>query len=193
MIFTHDTEEALQAATALVNSESAGADELLDAQQFEQFVGQWQWTGVRTYDEAERRWVRALRPSLRTLWQLRSEDETVQLVNALLVKGRALPQLVRHEGWEDYHLHATSRDTPLATRWMVEVAMAMVDVVRAGQLSRLQICAAEDCENVLVDLSKNRSRRFCEAGCGNRTNVAAYRARQRAVDEDSSVPGRHRG
>jgi predicted RNA-binding Zn ribbon-like protein len=31
---------------------------------------------------------------------------------------------------------------------------------------------------VLVDLSKNRSRRFCDSGCGNRTNVAAYRARR---------------
>ena len=34
--------------------------------------------------------------------------------------------------------------------------------------------------DVIVDLSKNRSRRFCESGCGNRANVAAYRARVRA-------------
>jgi hypothetical protein len=31
---------------------------------------------------------------------------------------------------------------------------------------------------VVVDLSRNRSKRFCEAGCGNRAAVAAYRARQ---------------
>ncbi|MEO6955771.1 MAG: CGNR zinc finger domain-containing protein [Antricoccus sp.] len=30
-----------------------------------------------------------------------------------------------------------------------------------------------------MDLSRNRSKRFCEGGCGNRTNVAAYRARAR--------------
>jgi len=30
---------------------------------------------------------------------------------------------------------------------------------------------------VHVDLSKNRSRRFCSTACANRTNVAAYRTR----------------
>jgi predicted RNA-binding Zn ribbon-like protein len=60
----------------------------------------------------------------------------------------------------------------------VEAAMAFVDVVRARDLSRLRICAADDCVSVVVDLSKNRSKRFCDGGCGNRTAVAAYRARK---------------
>jgi predicted RNA-binding Zn ribbon-like protein len=60
----------------------------------------------------------------------------------------------------------------------VECAMALVDVIRAGELDRLKLCDAEDCDDVLVDLSKNRSRRFCHGGCGNRANVAAYRARK---------------
>ena len=59
---------------------------------------------------------------------------------------------------------------------LVEAAMAIVDVVRAGELGRLRVCAAEDCRDLLLDLSKNRSRRFCDGGCGNPTNVAAYRA-----------------
>ena len=33
--------------------------------------------------------------------------------------------------------------------------------------------------NLLIDLSRNHSRRFCDDGCGNRANVAAYRARRR--------------
>jgi predicted RNA-binding Zn ribbon-like protein len=33
---------------------------------------------------------------------------------------------------------------------------------------------------VHVDLSKNRSRRFCSLSCSNRTNVAAYRTRRAA-------------
>jgi predicted RNA-binding Zn ribbon-like protein len=61
---------------------------------------------------------------------------------------------------------------------LVEAAMAFVDVIRTDQLDRLRVCAGTDCADVLVDLSKNRSRRFCESGCGNRANVAAYRARQ---------------
>jgi predicted RNA-binding Zn ribbon-like protein len=57
--------------------------------------------------------------------------------------------------------------------------MAFVDVIRTDELDRLRVCTADDCNNVVVDLSKNRSRRFCERGCGNRANVAAYRARKR--------------
>jgi predicted RNA-binding Zn ribbon-like protein len=95
----------------------------------------------------------------------------------MLREGRALPQLVRHDEWE-YHLHATDADEPLDVRLMVEFAMAMVDVIRLQGLDRLRVCAAADCSDVLVDLSKNRSRRFCESGCGNRQNVAAYRARK---------------
>jgi predicted RNA-binding Zn ribbon-like protein len=60
----------------------------------------------------------------------------------------------------------------------VEAAMAMTDVIRADEMSRLRICEYLDCDNVVVDLSKNRSRRYCEAGCGNRAAVAAYRARK---------------
>ena len=41
--------------------------------------------------------------------------------------------------------------------------MAFVDVIRTGELDRLRVCAADDCDDVLVDLSKNRSRRFCDA------------------------------
>src|SRR5579875_2383320 len=82
-------------------------------------------------------------------------------VNTLLRRESALPQLVRHDDW-DWHLRATPPDAPLAARWIVEVAMAMVDVVRAGELRRLRACAAEDCNGVLVDLSRNRSKRYCD-------------------------------
>ncbi|WP_447646541.1 CGNR zinc finger domain-containing protein [Nocardioides zeae] len=56
--------------------------------------------------------------------------------------------------------------------------MAMIDVIRADEMSRLGTCAADDCAGVVLDLSRNRSRKFCSTTCGNRTAVAAYRARQ---------------
>jgi len=55
----------------------------------------------------------------------------------------------------------------------------MVDVIRADEMSRLAICADATCEGVVLDLSRNRSRRFCSTACGNRNAVAAYRARNR--------------
>jgi predicted RNA-binding Zn ribbon-like protein len=122
--------------------------------------------------------VQELRPRLRAVWHA-DKDGAVDIVNELLREASALPQLVKHDVW-DYHLHATGPEQPLAERMAVEAAMAFVDVIRTDELDRLRICAADDCEDVLVDLSKNRSRRFCEAGCGNRVAVAAYRARKRA-------------
>ena len=59
-----------------------------------------------------------------------------------------------------------------------EAAMALVDVVRAGERTRLRVCAARDCPDVLVDLSRNRSRRYCSTQCGNLVNVRDMRARR---------------
>lgn len=176
MIFAHDTEVALQAAAALVNTVDGDLEQLPDVAALDEFVRRWGWTGELRRDESELDAVRELRPRLRQFWT-RGRDEVVELVNGLLREANAVPQLVRHDGW-DYHLHATPPDAPLATRMAVEAAMAISDVVRSGELSRLRICGYQGCGGVVVDLSKNRSRRYCERGCGNRAAVAAYRARK---------------
>ncbi len=188
MLFAHDTEIALAAAAALVNTCRGGAELLPDEAALDAFVRAWGWTGGRTRDRAELDAVRRLRPTIERLWEA-AEDEAADLVNALLRQASALPQLVRHDGW-DYHLHATPPDAPLADRMAVEAAMAFTDVIRTGQLDRRRVCAADGCDNVLIDLSKNRSRRFCSTSCSNRTNVAAYRTRQAAArpSETSSTP-----
>jgi predicted RNA-binding Zn ribbon-like protein len=178
MVFAHDTEAALTSVAALVNT--AGEEEgLPDLAALDAFLAAHGWTGRRDRTGAELRAVQELRPRLRAIWY-EDEDGVVATVNRLLRESRALPQLVRHDGWP-YHLHATPRDAPLSTRMAVEAAMAFVDVVRSGELSRLRICDHPDCDDVLVDLSRNRSKRFCDAGCGNRAAVSAYRARRAAA------------
>jgi predicted RNA-binding Zn ribbon-like protein len=177
VLFAHDTEVALAAAAALVNTADGDEEKLPDPDALAEFLATYGWTGRHERTVAELRSVRALRPRLRRLWEA-DEDEVVALVNGLLRDANALPQLVKHDEWP-YHLHATPNEAPLAVRMAVEAAMAMVDVVREGELRRLRICEFPDCDNVLVDLSKNRSKRFCEAGCGNRAAVNAYRARRR--------------
>jgi len=194
MVFTHDSDVSLQGAAGLVNTMAGSVpgdfdvDRLVTREQLDDFVREWRWTGGRTHDDAELKAVRALRPRLRALW-LMDEDAAVVTVNALLSEAEALPRLVSHDQL-GYHLHATPSDAPLATRMAVEAAMAFVDVIRAGEMDRLRVCAADDCDDVVVDLSKNRSRRFCEGGCGNRANVTAYRARKgrRAAPSPSSSP-----
>jgi predicted RNA-binding Zn ribbon-like protein len=178
VLFAHDTEVALAAAAALVNTADGEEEHLADIAALDAFVKAWGWTGERRRDEAELVAVRELRPRLRQIWHV-DEERVVDIVNTLLREANALPQLVRHDEW-DYHLHATPPDAPLATRMAVEAAMAFIDVVRSGELSRLRICEYPGCGNVVVDLSKNRSKRYCDAGCGNRAAVAAYRARRAA-------------
>lgn len=176
MLFAHDTQVALAAAAALVNSSDGDTEKLPDVAALDEFVRAWGWTGARDRDEAELRAVRKLRPKLRQFWEL-DPERVVEAANQLLRDAKALPQLVKHDGW-DYHLHATSPDAPLATRMAVEAAMAVVDIVRSNELGRLRVCSYPGCGNVVVDLSKNRSKRFCDAGCGNRAAAAAYRARK---------------
>lgn len=186
MIFAHDTEVALVGAADLVNTAARGRELLPDPAALSAFLADEGWTGRRTGSARELAAVRRLRRLLRRFWEV-GGDEAVELVNQLLRDGHALPQLVRHGGW-DWHLHATRSDAPLATRMAVEAAMAMVDVVRSQEQVRLRVCAAPDCDAVLVDLSKNRSKRYCDvANCGNRANVAAYRARRAKTREQAST------
>ncbi len=175
--FTDDTRDGLTCAAALVNTASGGRERLPDVRALDEFVRTWKWSGSRTHDQRELRGVRALRPRLRRLWEL-DEDGIVAIVNGLLSDARALPQLVKHDEW-GYHLHATPPEAPLFTRMAVEAGMAFVDLVRSGELGRLRICSYPGCDNVVIDLSRNRCKRFCDDGCGNRAAVAAYRARQR--------------
>jgi len=177
VVFTHDTEASLLAAVALVNS-AEPPDTLTTPAQLDAFFVAHRYSGDRTHDDAELAAVRALRAPLRTLLTA-DRDDAVAQINAILAERRAVPRLVRHDGW-DYHLHATDPSAPFADRIAVETAMAMVDVIRADEMSRFSVCADDDCEGVVLDLSRNRSRKFCSVACGNRNAVAAYRSRQRA-------------
>jgi predicted RNA-binding Zn ribbon-like protein len=175
MVFAHDTEMALVAAVALVNS-AESPDTLQSTEQVRQFYDEQGYTGGLAGDQAELEQLRDLRPALRELLTA-DRDDAVGTVNAMLREAGALPQLVRH-GDMDWHLHAVEDDRPFATRVVVETAMAMIDVIRTDEMSRLGVCADDDCGGLVLDLSRNRSRRFCSTACGNRAAVAAYRARQ---------------
>ena len=176
MIFAHDTELALLAAVELANSELP-PDSLTEVSQLDAFFERHVYTGSHTHSAGELEAVRALRAPLRALFTS-TRDDAVAIVNTMLADARALPQLVRH-GDVDWHIHAVGPDAPLSTRIVVETAMAMIDVIRSDEMSRFAVCADADCEGVVLDLSRNRSRKFHSTACGNRNAVAAYRSRRR--------------
>ena len=182
MIFAPDTEDSLQFAASLVNTKpSAHSPETLGSvEDLLDHMAGWSWTGLMPDSDTDLAQVRRVRERLRALWDV-DVEEAVDLVNALLRDGKALPQLVIHEpfGW---HIHGTDSDAPIAVRMAVDTAMAMVDVIRTDSLDRLRTCEAEDCDHVLVDLSKNQSRKFHDTTCANRAHAAAYRARKAEQD-----------
>ena len=175
MVFAHDTEAALLAAVALVNS-AEPPDTLTTHGRARRVLRR---PRLHRRPHPRRRGAggrpRAAAPlrALLTATATRRWRSSTQI----LAERRAVPQLVRHDGW-DYHLHATDPAAPLADRIAVETAMAMVDVIRADELSRLARLRRRDCDGLVLDLSRNRSRRYCSAACGNRVAVAAYRARK---------------
>lgn len=165
-------------AAALVNTSHDGEEQLTDPAALDAFLDREGFTGRRAGTGSELEEVRKLRARLAIIWHAVDAEQIAAIVNDLLADAQALPRLVRHDGW-DWHLHLTDPQAPLVDRMGTEAAMAVADLVRAQDLERLKRCAAEDCDAVLVDLSRNRSRRYCDVGnCGNRMHVAAYRARQ---------------
>lgn len=179
MVFIHDTRQSLQAAVYLVNTLPGhdGEDTLATLEDFDAYLRINPYTGAIGRDPSELEALRAIRLRLRQLWEV-DRAGAVPLVNDMLADGRALPRLVIHDGY-DWHIHATSDDAPLATRVLVEAAMAFVDVIRSDEYDRVRVCDADDCESVYIDYSKNGSKRYCDTGnCGNRMNVNAYRRRK---------------
>lgn len=175
MIFTDDTEDALRAAVRLVNT-AEDPDTLTDDADEGAFLAEFPYTGRIDRDEAERAALRELRPRLRAML-LAPRDEMADRVNQALASVTVTPRLARH-GAMDWHLHAIADDSPLADRILVETAMALIDVIRADEGSRISVCDDESCEAIALDLSRNRSKRYCSTTCANRNAVAAYRARR---------------
>ncbi len=170
-----ETVAALDAVVDVATAAAAGS--LDDAAGLSAAIGDAQYTGARAFDDAEAREVRDVVPSLLAMWDA-ERDDVPPLANAILRTADAAPQLVRHDGI-DWHLHAIDPERPLAERIAVETAIAFVDLIRLGETERCKRCADPRCGLPMLDLSRNRSRRFCSTACQSRVNVAAYRARAR--------------
>lgn len=185
MLFAHDTTAALLLAADLVNSDDLVCSDDLDSaadaaalEALEALLGRHQLEPRRRPTVADLAAVVALRPRLRAVWQATGTEDRAGLVNDLLHDSGARPRLVDHGGGWGWHLHVTGHDAALEHRLAAQAGFAFADLVRLGEADRLRRCEAPGCEAVFTDLSRNRSRRYCDTGnCGNRQHVAAYRDR----------------
>lgn len=101
------------------------------------------------------------------------EREAVDLLNALLIRYPVHPQLSGHDG-QRWHLHLSEGGETAGA------IMGLAALVAELGVDRLGLCSAASCEQVFIDTSSNRSRRYCSERCASRANVAAYRARRRS-------------
>lgn len=105
-------------------------------------------------------------------------DTAADVVNDLLADTRAAPRLDRavDGGWV-LHFHAAEPGVVIG--WGAGIAAGLALAIGSDLVGRLGVCAADGCDRVYVDGSRNRGRRFCSTRCQSRVKAAAHRARSR--------------
>ncbi|MCW2795323.1 CGNR zinc finger domain-containing protein [Nocardioides sp.] len=101
-------------------------------------------------------------------------------LNELMVRYPVTPRISDHDP-DDLHLHVATKSATVAELLVGESLLGLATLVCDLGPSRLGVCSATPCSNVYVDTSPNQSRRYCSDRCSSRANVAAFRARQKAV------------
>ncbi|MEY9963861.1 putative RNA-binding Zn ribbon-like protein [Streptacidiphilus sp. MAP12-16] len=185
MLITHDTQCALDVLVDLVNTapEACGQEGLPDLAALRGFVVRHEVSEVGTLAAVDLDAVRRVRSQFQDVFRARSTQVAADMVNTMLAQAGTTPRLTDHDG-HDWHMHYFAPCAALADHLAVEAGMALAFIIVAGERERLRPCEAPDCARVFVDLSRNRSRRYCDSRtCGNRLHVAAYRARQRTAAE----------
>jgi predicted RNA-binding Zn ribbon-like protein len=102
------------------------------------------------------------------------------LLNRLLAEALAHAQIVpTAEGFTWGWAHAGDR-----LDWMLwPIVRSAAELLTSGELGRVRECAGDICGWLFVDMSRNRSRRWCDMqDCGNVAKVRRFRERHQAED-----------
>lgn len=113
------------------------------------------------------------------------EQGVVDRLNALLATHPVTAHITGHGSRDGepprWHMHVADRRSSVAQLLVAESLLGLSTLVCDLGATRLGVCHASPCADVFVDVSPNRSRRYCSDRCSSRANVAAYRARRRAA------------
>ncbi|MFI1257868.1 CGNR zinc finger domain-containing protein [Streptomyces netropsis] len=184
MLINHDTRCALNAVVELLNTAPEGpdgpaSDGLTDLAALRRFVESTDLSDVGALGERDLAAVRAVRDRFAQVFAADDARSAAELLNALVAEAGTTPRLTDHDGY-DWHVHYFAPGASVAEHLAADGGMALAFLVVAGERERLRRCEAPDCGRAFVDLSRNRSRRYCDGRtCGNRLHVAAYRARRK--------------
>jgi predicted RNA-binding Zn ribbon-like protein len=176
--FTHYSDQSVAVAVDLVNSVGSvtGTEWLGTPAEMRRFLTEHGLAVPDSITESDIAAVHEVRSRLRQVFEA-EPAESARLLNSLLDDTGALPRITDHDG--HWHMHYVPSDAPLGRRLAACAAMGLATVVCEFGRERLGVCSADNCADVYVDTSRNRSRRYCNDKCSTRMNVAAYRARHK--------------
>ncbi|MCF3964353.1 CGNR zinc finger domain-containing protein [Streptomyces fuscigenes] len=185
MQIPHDTRIALDTVVDLVNTAPDGttggdpADGLADVDALFAFVRRHEISEVTSVDARDLGALHDVRARFAEVFAAPDAAAAASLINRLVAGAGTTPRLTDHDGY-DWHVHYFAPGASVADHLTADCGMALAFIVVAGEHERLRRCEAPDCGRAFVDLSRNRSRRYCDSRtCGNRLHVAAYRARRK--------------
>jgi len=112
-----------------------------------------------------------------------SGADAADRLNELLIQYPVHPQLSGHDG-QPWHVHYTESGS-MSDKYAAGAAMGLAVRLADLGLERFGVCQAPPCQGVFVDISVNRTRRYCSDRCASRANVTAYRARKRGDDQQA--------
>ncbi|SEG73191.1 Putative stress-induced transcription regulator [Actinacidiphila yanglinensis] len=184
MLINHDIRCALDRVVHLVNSapQIQGRERLGDVAALRGFVAQHKVSEVAGLDQGDVGAVQAIRARFTEVFTAPDDATAVSVLNAMIAEAGTTPRLTDHDGYA-WHVHYFSPGASLAAHLAADCGMAVAFLVITGERERLRRCEAPTCRRAFVDLSRNRSRRYCDSRtCGNRLHVAAYRARRREAE-----------
>lgn len=181
MLINHDTRCALDSVVDLVNTQPQieGRESLGDVAALRGFVERNGVSEVGRLDQDDVVAVHAVRARFTEVFAATDCTRAATLLNSMIAEASTTPRLTDHDDY-DWHVHYFAPGASLADHLAADCGMALAFLIVAGERERLRRCDAPDCRRAFVDLSRNRSRRYCDSRtCGNRLHVAAYRARRR--------------
>jgi predicted RNA-binding Zn ribbon-like protein len=121
--------------------------------------------------------VRDFRTQVRALWTAAAHPFLVDALNQYLVQSPVMLELST-DTKNSLHLNFNISPTLRGIEELkAKSILGLVTVLEHYGLERMGACAADPCQDVYIDVSRNRSRRFCSERCANRYNIAAYRER----------------
>ncbi|MER7764813.1 CGNR zinc finger domain-containing protein [Streptomyces sp. NPDC097619] len=185
MQIPHDTRRALDLVVDLVNTapDEDQPDGLSDVAALRDFVREHEISDVGELGARDLAGVRTVRTRFAQVFAARNARTAAGVINELVASAGTTPRLTDHDGY-DWHVHYFAPGASVGDHIAADCGMALAFIVVSGERERLRRCEAPDCRRAFVDLSRNRSRRYCDSRtCGNRLHVAAYRARRKEAGE----------